>query len=413
MEKIVNATPTSRVRQPMLVPGASLGRYEILSHLATGGMADVWLARATGAGGFSKTVALKTLLPMYAASSEFVEMLIHEASVAAKIDHPGIVQIFDLGAIEGLYFIAMEYVSGYTLRQGMQRAKKTGVRIPLPIAVSIVASCADALACAHQLTDEHGKPLQLVHRDISPENVMISAAAGSPKILDFGIAASGPAGVTASGRIKGKFAYMAPEVFRGAAPDPRRDLYALGVVLYELCAGRRPFDTKLDGELIYRVTHEDPPSPRQHRAELPASLERVILRALSRSADDRPASAAELAASLRAAAAEAHLPAPDVAKFFRGLLGPPPSLSELVPVREVPDDDLPMLSPDIEIDVATSDIDEEIAEEERQASSTADLWTTARPILSAVDTGDLFPAIRVRETTTLGFDVFGAYRRRR
>lgn len=387
-----------------------LGRYEILSHLATGGMADVWLARASGAGGFSKIVALKTLLPAYAANNEFTAMLIHEASIAAKLSHPGIVQIFDLGSNGGQYFIAMEHVLGHTLRHALQRAKRAGVTIPAPVALAVILECCEALAYAHDFCDERGKPLNLVHRDVSPENIMVTAL-GHAKVLDFGIASSKSVGSDTS-RLKGKFAYMAPECFRGETPERRRDVYALAVVLYELLAGHRPIDSRTDAELVYRINHEDAPPICQFRPDLPDVLEETLARALSRDAAERPATAAIFASELRLCGLEVGLESAEVAAFFRGLLGDPPALlvPSSSPSPSSDDDELPMLSPDIEIDLSTSDIDASEAakkEEERKP----DLWTPARPVLSVVDTGDLFPAIRARSKPS--FDIFGAYRRRR
>jgi serine/threonine protein kinase len=391
----------------------------MIGHLATGGMADVWLARARGAGGFTKLVAVKTLLPAYSANKEFVDMLVKEASIAAKLLHPGIVQIFDLGLIDHQYFIAMEYVPGLTLRHVMAHARRAEVRVPIAPILRALAEVCDALHYAHSAG--------LIHRDVSPENIMISEL-GHTKILDFGIVADRSAPVTTVGHVKGKYAYMSPEVF-GSGPTHRsRDIWALGVVLYELVCGRRPFEGVSDGDLILKILQGEIVPPRRHDPAISEELEWTILRCLSRKEIDRPSSANELAAMLRILMhAEIGRGGDDnlttLLKIGRASGHAPVFQDETSEVVE----DLPHVSI---AEVATSDISEiavlepSIApqvlpaavpdESLMKLNRTSEILfgQPARHIIPAQDTGNLFPAVRAKPMTP-GFDLFTAYRRKK
>ena len=268
------------------MPQVTFGKYQMVKKLATGGMAEVWLARQTGIEGFNRHVVVKRILPHLAEDPEFVQMFLNEAKIAARFNHPNIAQIYELGQIDGSYFIAMEFIHGEDLGRLMRKAWSTGQWIARPLAIRIVASACEGLHYAHTRMDESGRPLRVVHRDISPQNILISFD-GSVKVVDFGIAkAADQASMTKSGAIKGKFAYMAPEQAAGKPLDARTDTFALGLVLYELLTGVRPL--KRDSELAtLQAALEcaiDPPSV---VAEVPSELDEVVMKALAKAPDDR------------------------------------------------------------------------------------------------------------------------------
>jgi len=262
------------------------GNYQLLKKLATGGMAEVWLARKTGIEGFERLVVIKRILPHLAEDPEFVQMFLNEAKIAARFNHPNIAQIYDLGEVNGTYFIAMEYVHGEDLGRVMRKAWSTGAWIARPLAIRVVASAGEGLSYAHAKADEQGRPLRVVHRDISPQNILISFD-GSVKVVDFGIAkAADQASMTKSGAIKGKFAYMSPEQAAGKPLDHRSDIFALGLVLYELLTGIRPL--KRDSELgTLQAALECSIEPPSRVADVPRELDSVVMKALAKAADDR------------------------------------------------------------------------------------------------------------------------------
>jgi serine/threonine protein kinase len=286
--------------------GDKLGRYEITSLLARGGMAEVWLATARGAGGFNKEVVVKTILPYLAQDPDFVYMFINEALLAARLNHPNIVQIFDLGHVEQAYFIAMEYVPGKTLRQISRGCRERKELLPPWFTLRVMASVAEALHYAHHLADENGKPLKLIHRDVTPENIMVSYS-GTVKILDFGVAkATAIASGTRAGIIKGKYAYLSPEQARGIPADHRSDIYAVGVCLYELLTGQRPFWGDNDMAILKRVSQGNPEPPSAIAPWMPERLEQLILKALAYEPDDRFPDAGALEESITSFLESAH-----------------------------------------------------------------------------------------------------------
>ncbi|MGV3619917.1 MAG: serine/threonine protein kinase [Archangium sp.] len=275
----------------------SFGNYQLVKKLATGGMAEVWLAKQTGIEGFNRHVVVKRILPHLAEDPEFVQMFLNEAKIASRFNHPNIAQIYDLGEKDGQYFIAMEFIHGEDLGRVMRRAWSTGQWVARHIALRIVADSCQGLYYAHTRNDEQGRPLRVVHRDISPQNILISFD-GAVKVVDFGIAkASDQVSMTKSGAIKGKFAYMAPEQAAGKPLDARSDVFALGLVLYELVTGVRPL--KRDSELAtLQAALEckiDPPSA---VAEVPVELDEIVMRALAKAPDDRYTDAREFQRSL-------------------------------------------------------------------------------------------------------------------
>ncbi|MDP1828655.1 MAG: protein kinase [Archangium sp.] len=275
----------------------SFGNYTLIKKLATGGMAEVWLAKQSGIEGFNRHVVIKRILPHLAEDPEFVQMFLNEAKVAARFNHPNIAQIFDLGETGGQYYIAMEFIHGEDLGRVMRRAWSTGQWIARHITLRVMADTCQGLYYAHTRNDEQGRPLRVVHRDISPQNILISFD-GAVKVVDFGIAkASDQVSNTKSGAIKGKFAYMAPEQAAGKPLDARSDLFALGLVLYELVTGVRPL--KRDSELAtLQAALEckiDPPSA---VAEVPPELDGIVMRALAKAPDDRYVDAREFQRAL-------------------------------------------------------------------------------------------------------------------
>jgi len=265
-----------------------LGKYQLLRKLATGGMAEVFLAKTDGPMGFEKQLVIKRILPHLAEDPQFVQMFLAEAKLAARLNHPNLVQLFDFGQAEGSYFIAMEYIDGPTLRLILARARDLQTPISLALAARIVSSAAEGLAYAHDFRDPvTGELLQLIHRDVSPDNILISRS-GAVKLVDFGIAkAQGQSHHTQAGTVKGKVAYMAPEQLRGEALDRRVDLYALGVVLYELCTGRMPYEATSDATMVRAVLYEAPIPAVRHAPNLPWPLQAILERLLAKNREAR------------------------------------------------------------------------------------------------------------------------------
>lgn len=276
------------------------GRYQLLAPLASGGMAEVWRARATGAAGVEKEVALKLLRGEHEAASAFARMLVAEARLAARLSHANVVQVFELVEEGGRHAIAMELVRGHDLGRVLERCREAGVRLGLPRALQVCVEVARALDYAHRAS-EGGRPLGVVHRDVSPANVLISFE-GEVKLADFGIArATGQAGLTDPGTVKGKLAYMAPEQARGEPVDARADVFALGVICWELCTGRRLLARDSDGATLAAVLDGAPFSPPSAWNEgVPPALDAAVLAALARAPEARTATAGELGAALSA-----------------------------------------------------------------------------------------------------------------
>ena len=283
------------------------GKYTLLRRLATGGMAEIFLARQVGVSGFEKEVVVKRLLPENAANQEFVSMFLDEARIAAHLTHPNIAQIFDLGQEGEDYYIAMEYVRGADLRRVCSQGIAEGNYLPLHHAVRIVAEVCDALTYAHGRTSKDGRPLNIVHRDVSPTNILVTYD-GGVKLVDFGIAkAENKVSVTKTGQIKGKYGYMSPEQCRGDHLDARSDIFAVGINLYELTLGRRLFRGDSDVETLRAIESGAIPAPRSISPDYPARLEAIVLRALARDANDRYTHARDLQVALEDFLAESSL----------------------------------------------------------------------------------------------------------
>ncbi|HVQ53983.1 MAG TPA: protein kinase, partial [Thermoanaerobaculia bacterium] len=271
------------------------GQYEILERIASGGMAELYKAKRTGVEGFQKIVAIKKILPHLADDEEFVTMFADEAKLAAQLNHPNIIHIYDLGKIQaGGYFIAMEYVDGRDLRAIQQGGGDMGVPLPVPLAVYVASKVAAALDYAHRRRDAEGHELNIVHRDVSPQNILISYE-GDIKLCDFGIAkAASKASKTQSGALKGKIQYMSPEQAWGKPIDRRSDLFSLGVVLHELLTGERLFRGDTDINILEKVRVAEVAPPSRANPEVPHNLDAVVLKALAREPDDRYANASDL-----------------------------------------------------------------------------------------------------------------------
>ncbi len=267
------------------------GKYALIRKIGTGGMAEVYLARTTVAQGLNKTLVIKKIHTAYARSKQFVTMFVDEAKIALGLNHPNIIQVFDFGAVGDTYFLAMEHVEGMDLLRLLQEAAKARQRLPYGLSAHVVQQVAKGLDYAHRKTDEFGEPLGIVHRDISPQNVLLSWD-GSVKIVDFGIARARDVHEE-QGVIKGKFAYMSPEQARGELVDCRSDVFAAGIVLFELVCARPLFHGK-GKEALEMVKSGAIPRPRDFAPELPESLERIILKALAFHRNDRFQTARDL-----------------------------------------------------------------------------------------------------------------------
>jgi eukaryotic-like serine/threonine-protein kinase len=276
------------------------GSYRLYDRLGVGGMASVHVAESRG---LRKRVALKRLLPHVAENHEVVRAFIQEARLVGYLRHPNIAQTYDFGKVDDTYFMAMELVPGPTLTQLIRQCKATVGIVPFPITLNILGQVCDALAYAHSLCDEEGRPLDLVHRDISPPNIIVSAT-GVVKLIDFGVAkVAGSSLQTKVGTVKGKFSYMAPEYLIGQL-DHRVDLWALGVVAYELLTNQQLFDAPDNLAVLERVRHAPIPPPSRRNPDVPRDLDAVVLTALERDPDRRWRSAAAMRTALAHVATE-------------------------------------------------------------------------------------------------------------
>jgi serine/threonine protein kinase len=299
------AAPPDRalLRSPLVRPldvPARIGRYTLLGVIGRGGMAEVFLAKQDGPAGFQKTCVVKRIRRSLAEEPRFVDMFLREARVAARLNHPNAVQIFELGQEEGEYFIAMEHLDGLSLHRMARRSWYADRSLPTEVIVRAVADAALGLHHAHTLTGPDGRPTPLVHRDVSPDNVIVTRE-GIAKLLDFGIAKFGEIDdVTNAGEVKGKLPFMSPEQLRGAGLDPRSDLWSLGVTSYWLLTGRRPFEAPTDPKTIEAVLSSHPPRTGAVNPLVPPELDAIVMRLLEKNPARRIASGAALAEELLA-----------------------------------------------------------------------------------------------------------------
>jgi serine/threonine-protein kinase len=299
------------------------GKYVLVRLLAAGGMAEIFLAKQTGVEDFERNVVIKRMLAHLSRQDEFVRMFLDEARLAARLTHPNIIPIYDLGQADGSYFICMEYLPGEDLAWLLRQARARNRPLPLAIAVRIVIDAARGLHYAHEFCDEQGKLMHIVHRDISPSNIYITYE-GQVKVLDFGIAkAESRVSSTNVGTVKGKAMYMSPEQSRAEPVDRRCDIYSLGVTLYEALTNSRPFMRDSAQEMMHAVLRGDYEAPRKRRPDIPEELERIVLKAMALEVADRFATAAELADALEDTL-ENTTPAgqgASVGRFLRDLFG--------------------------------------------------------------------------------------------
>jgi serine/threonine-protein kinase len=279
----------------------SFGKYELVSRLAAGGMAEIFLARTKSIQGFEKYLVIKRILQHRTADPEFVRMFLDEARVAATLDHPNIVQIYDVGHVDNEYFIAMEYLRGHNLIEIVRAGAKLGyAKPPLEHVVSILTQCCAGLHYAHEKRDFEGRSLDIVHRDVTPQNIVVSFD-GSVKVVDFGIAKAATREVeTLAGTLKGKIGYMSPEQCKGGSVDRRSDIFAVGIILFELTTGKRLYHERSDFDTLKKIIEGPVPSPRDLLPFYPAFLNAIVVRCLQKNPDDRYQTARDLHADLDA-----------------------------------------------------------------------------------------------------------------
>jgi serine/threonine protein kinase len=279
------------------------GPYELYERLGMGGMATVYRAKKRGPEGFERSVALKRMLQHLAEDSSFVESFIREAKVASMLAHPNIAQVYDFGRINNVYYIAMELVAGFDLRRLLRHANRANEPIALPVVFSILNELCDALEYAHTFVDETGTAQRIIHRDISPSNLIV-APTGHVKVIDFGIAKANSRNLrTETGLVKGKLGYMAPEVALGMSVGPGADVFSMGVVAWELITASPLFTGRTDFETMRKLRESDIAPPSQHNPVCPPELDRLVLQAVDREVERRLPSAAAFRQGLDAVAA--------------------------------------------------------------------------------------------------------------
>ncbi len=267
------------------------GNYTLLDRLAVGGMAEIFLARQHGPEGLEKLVVIKRIRPKLSEHPAFVRMFLNEAKLAAQLNHPNIVQIHDLGKVADSSYIAMEYISGRDMRRILPKSEESGIPFPMVYALKIASSVCEGLSYAHQKADLSGEPLHIVHRDVTPENILVSFD-GTVKIVDFGIAkAANQIENTKPREIKGKLSYMSPEQVAGEPLDARSDLFSLGVVLYEWLTGYKLFTGDSEIGVMQSIVEGKIYAPTYFRPDIPQPVERIVMKALEKDRDRRYQSA--------------------------------------------------------------------------------------------------------------------------
>ncbi|MFO0748347.1 MAG: serine/threonine-protein kinase [Myxococcota bacterium] len=306
-------------------PGDPGQRYQVLKKIDAGGMAEIFLAKSLSIQGMEKFVAIKRVLPSLTKNAKFIEMFLDEARLSLGLTHGNIVQVFDVSQSAGTYFIVMEYVDGFNVRHLFQRASEIGYRIPLHVACYILIEVCKGLEAAHTKRDSEGKHLRIVHRDLSPPNILVSRA-GEVKITDFGLAkATSQLTKTDPGVVKGKYSYLSPEVTEGKAADHRADIFAAGIVLWELLSNRRLFFGKTDVETVDMVRKAEVPALSKLNPEVTPEFEQLLEKALAKDPKKRFTSAREMGESLSAYLAKNGLKATsyDLVHMIERLFGVP------------------------------------------------------------------------------------------
>jgi len=329
--------PAAGEAEPSPPAGVRFGQYVLEERIATGGMAEVYRARMMGVEGFQKTVAIKRILSDMADNEDFVTMFIDEAKLAAQLKHGNIIDIYDLGKIDESFYIAMEYVEGRDLRSILEQCREQGLTVPVPLATRVAGLLAAALDHAHNTTDFEDRDLGLVHRDVSPPNVLISNE-GEVKLCDFGIAkAFSKATQTRDGLLKGKLKYMSPEQGSGRDVDRRSDVFSLGLVLYEMLTAERVFEGSTEAEILQKVRDPKVVAPSEINPEVPEDIDRIVLKALEPDPDSRFQVAGEMERALEGAM-RAHGWDPDSAALAAFVRDPsaPVELAAAVPPAQPP-----------------------------------------------------------------------------
>ena len=312
------------------------GRYRLLDRLGAGGMAEVYRAVLDGPQGFCRNVVLKRILPNLAHDEGFLRLFLDEARISALLHHPGIVQVFDFGAIDGTYFLAMELVDGWTLGQLMQLTKQRLTAVPVADVCYAMSELAGALGYAHALADGSGRALEIVHRDVSPSNIMISKQ-GGVKLLDFGIARAAEHARderTRVGTRKGKLSYMSPEQTSAATVDRRSDIFSLGIVFYEWLTMRRLFKRESDVQTVLAIREDPIVAPSVHRNGIPRELDALVMRMLARDPRDRYQSCDDVLADLVPIVQRLRGHAQSLRAFVAKLEAPVSDGAETAPVRK-------------------------------------------------------------------------------
>jgi serine/threonine protein kinase len=306
--------------------GSTANSYQVLAKLATGGMAEIFLARSAGVGSVQRYVVLKRVLRERAGDVHFMRMFLDEARLAAQLQHANIAQVFDVGKLGDSYFFTMEYVHGETVRAVLQHAHRMRRSPPIGCVLAIAAGAAAGLHHAHERIGIKGVPLGIVHRDVSPSNLMLGYD-GGVKLVDFGVAkATDRVQETQSGAVKGKISYLSPEQARGAKLDRRSDLFSLGIVMWELLTVERLFKADSDFATMKAIIQKRTPPPSSRRRDVPPELDQLVLRALAKSPDDRFQTAEELGEAIEQVAVQTSSPlsAAGVSRFLRELFGTRP-----------------------------------------------------------------------------------------
>ena len=274
--------------------GTRFGKYLLLNRIAVGGMAEIFLARQEGLEGFEKTICIKRIRPHLSSQPGFVRMFLNEAKLAAQLTHPNIAQIYDLGRINESYFIAMEYIAGRDMSRIIPKADKAGIPFPMIYALRIASNVCEGMNYAHKKTDAYGNELHVVHRDVTPENIIVSWD-GTVKIVDFGIAkANTQIEQTRAGEIKGKLSYMSPEQAMGKHLDHRSDVFSLGSVLYEWITGYKLFTGENEMAILKSIIDGKIYPPSYFKEDVPEAVERILMKALEKDRDNRYQSAWEM-----------------------------------------------------------------------------------------------------------------------
>jgi eukaryotic-like serine/threonine-protein kinase len=293
----IDARATLATESPDVdIVGEKFGKYFIVGELAVGGMAEIFLAVQRGLEGFLKVVVLKRVLQQYSSDPDFVRMFINEARLAARLEHPNIVRTYEFGEVNGQYFTTMEYLPGEDLAKALDRLVFSRQLLPIHVTAGIISQVCAGLHFAHQLTDTSGHPLNLVHRDVNPANIILTYG-GEVKIIDFGVAKTNATN-TVNSSIKGKLSYMSPEQLVKRGVDARSDVFSAGIVLWELLVGRPLFMRHSEAATLYAIMNDPVPTPSRFRPEVPRELDIIVKRALARAPHDRFASCEEMGDAL-------------------------------------------------------------------------------------------------------------------